>query len=81
LYIGLMNMISALLANQFGWSLRERLFYISIVSGIIVSTFSTLSNAYNFPNKKDWYKYYLKIMLKHFFTYNGIIYLLEKHLS
>ena len=76
LYLGFMNMISLYIGRQFGLTLRERLFYISLISVVFVNIIARYAKSYNY-SKKEWMKYTLWIFLKHLFTYNILIYLLE----
>ena len=75
LYFGIMNVISLYLANKFNLSLRNRLFFTSIVSFILVIIFARMTKAYRNIN---WNMYYLSIIVLHMFAYNFIIYNLEK---
>lgn len=77
-YFGLMNTISLYFGNKYNLTLRERLFYISLISPFIVLAFVNLTNAYNYPSINDWLVYFSRIFLFHFITYNVVIYTLEK---
>lgn len=76
LYLGFMNMASLFLGKTYELSLRTRLFYMSIMSPLFVFCISYFSGTYNFT-KKEWIRYGAWILLKHMFTYNVLIYLLE----
>ena len=76
LYLGFMNMISLFIGKQFGLNLRERLFYISLISAVCVMGIARYTKSYNYSDKK-WMQYMVWIFLKHLFTYNILIYLLE----
>ena len=76
IYLGLMNMLSAYISREYNLGLRSRLLITSIISTLIVSTFSTVTKAYNYQSG-DWIKYYLSIFVQHFFIYNIVIYSLE----
>ena len=70
LYLGLMNVLGLCLfpKNRFVWT--------GILSGLTVATVATLMDSYNFT-QAQWNQYYLRILLKHFFTFNVVIQLLE----
>src|SRR3989304_8714531 len=73
LYFGLMNILSLYLAQKYNLSLKQRLFYIWILSATIVSIFETLLKSYNLDNY-EWLKYYFIIFLYHFIAFNIVIY-------
>ena len=79
LYFGIMNMISRYLQNKYNLTLRERFLLIGIISPIIVMIFAKLMNSYNIT-EKEWIRYYIRLFLKHFLTYNLIIYFLEANI-
>lgn len=81
LYFGLMNMLAYHLGKIYDWSLRKRLFIISIVSAAFVSTLTITNNPYGYKTIKQYVTYVEHILLWHFITYNVIIYWLEKHVS
>lgn len=80
LYLGLMNAISLSLQKRYRWTIKQRFLYISIISGIFVFCFAKINKSYNF-NDKEWFMYGLRILAKHFITYNLIICPLEFYLK
>jgi len=76
LYFGLMNMLSLYLANVFNLNLRERLFYISLLSIIFVLLLFFITGSYVFNDLKDLILYIIFLSLLHLFTYNVTIYYL-----
>ncbi len=79
LYFGIMNALSLYVGKKYGWSLRERLFYTSIFSGLFVPLFTYATKSYNFKNISEWVTYAIKVFIRHFITYNLIIYSIENH--
>ena len=76
LYLGFMNMIALYVGNTFGLSLRQRLLVISLISAAFVAGLAKLNVSYQFTDR-EWLDYFAWILLKHLFTYNVLIYLLE----
>lgn len=79
LYLGIMNMISLYLADQFNLSLRERYLLIGTISPLIVASFAYLTGKYNF-NQTEWISYAVRLWVKHFLTFNVVIFLIEKYI-
>ena len=61
IWLGLWNVISLILAENFGLSMRMRFLLVSILSSISVMMVSTFLKTYKFT-KYEWYKYYVKIL-------------------
>lgn len=74
LYFGLVNLLSS---QIFRSTSHTRFILTGLVSGIFVCTFSTLTQAYNFT-QREWFLYYIRIILTHVFTFL-IIGFLEKN--
>ena len=66
IYLGIMNILSKYLGKNI----------IGILSPTIVFLFSFTTNKYNFT-KKQWIKYYFRILIRHYITFNVIIKYLE----
>jgi len=77
LYIGIMNALSLYIMSVFSLSMENRYYLISIISAIIVATFATHAQAYNY-NRREWALYYMRLFILHFILYNVIIYSIEK---
>ena len=75
LYFGLINMSGLWLSQKFGLE-AYRYLIISIISGLLVAIFATITNSYNFTTK-EWLRYYGYIIFKHFLTYNLVIQTLD----
>lgn len=83
LYFGIMNALGVVLAQHFKWSLRERLFYISLISiTFIVALNYFISSRYYKPYSKyspqEWVMYILRNGVLHLFVFNVILYSIEK---
>ena len=79
LYLGVMNMVSLYLADQFDLSLRERFLLIGTISPLIVASFAYLTDKYNFT-QPEWIGYAVRLWFKHFLTFNVAIFLIEKYI-
>lgn len=76
LYLGLMNTFSLYLARRFNLTMRQRYVVIGLISPIIVIIFAKITSAYNFT-ASEWFRYSLRIIIKHFLIFNIIVYYLE----
>ena len=81
LYFGLMNTLSVYLAEKYKWNLRKRFVIISILSTLFLVILTTTFNFYSFTEISQYFKYYLRIFISHFITYNVIIYHLTKYIE
>lgn len=79
LYFGLMNTLSLYFSQKLVWTLSQRLFYISVLSIIIIIIIAKVSGSYNY-SESEWKRYYIFITMMHLITYNIIIYLLESNI-
>lgn len=77
-WFGLWNMISLVIAKQFGLSKRLRYLLISIISSISVMFIATYRKSYDF-NEKEWSKYYFNIFIKYLVVWNIVIFYLDKY--
>ena len=68
LWFGVWNVISLYIANTFNLSMRVRFLLISCISYLIVITYNTYKNVYNF-NNKQWIIYYIGMFLAYIYTY------------
>ena len=80
LYFGLMTAFAVFLTKQMKITLQKALFFISILSSLIVISFITMNNLYKFKSKTKWYVQYLKLTVTHLITYNVIIYFILKNI-
>jgi hypothetical protein len=77
IYFGFMNAISLYFSKKYNLTLRQRLLYTSVVSALVVVCLAKLFKTYTF-SREEWLVYVMKIIVFHIFTYNVIIYFLEK---
>ena len=80
LWFGLWNVISLIIAEYLNLSLRMRFFLVSIITYLCVMLYNLYNNVYNFT-KNEWYKYYILILFAYMFTWNIMIYYIEKLMS
>jgi len=76
--LGLMNVISLLIAEQFHLSPRERFLLISMLAPIVVLAFVALFKVYNYTTIQ-WIRHTIKMYLLYFFVWNVIVYNLDKY--
>lgn len=79
LYFGLVNIVSTYISNKYNISLKKRLFYTSLLSGLFVSIYGRLQKSYNFT-KQEWIMHNLISFIYHFITWYLIIYFIEKNI-
>lgn len=79
IYLGLMNMISLLIASTYHLSRRMRYLLIGSISPLIVTSFSYSFQTYNYSNER-WMIYAIGLFMKHFLIFNIIIYSLDKYI-
>ena len=78
IFFGLLNIISLVIAKHFGLSTRMRFIIISMISSSFLTIYIIIHNFYNFKTTYQYIRYYLIILLAHSFTWNIVIYNLEK---
>jgi hypothetical protein len=79
IWLGLMNMFSLLISEQYHFSPRERFLFISIFAPTIVLSFVVLFKMYNYSTVQ-WIKYIIMLYLLYFFIWNVVVYNLEKYI-
>ena len=75
-FFGLMNCISLFIGATFKISLQARLFVISVISPIIIITYSKIFKIYNYT-EIEWAKYYTKTFFIHMIIWNFLVHILE----
>jgi len=80
LWFGLWNVISLFIANKFGLSIKQRFLVISIISYLIIISYSYATQKYKF-SKKQWYKYFGMMIILYLLTWNVVIYNIENYLT
>lgn len=79
-WFGIWNILSLLMAMNYGLSNKERYFFISILSFITLFILqNTLLNGYDY-NKGEWNNYYINIFVKYLLVWNIVIYNLDKYI-
>ena len=78
-WFGIWNVLSLYLAERFNLTLNQRFLLVSIISALSVMTLATNFKSYKF-SKKEWKKYYFKIIAKYLFIWNIVIFNIEKYL-
>ena len=80
LFFGILNIISLIIAEHFGLTLRNRFVVIGITSWLFMMVRQTINNTYNFKTKDQFMTYYIKMFILYMFIWNVVIYNLEKHM-
>ena len=76
---GLWNIVSLIIAEYFGLSLRMRFIIITFIDWILTNIGARYLNFYSY-NKEQWNEYSLNLLIKYTIYWNIIIYNLEKFL-
>jgi len=76
--LGIINVISLLIANLFGLSRRMRYLVASILTPICLINIAYFLKLYNFSTK-SWFRYGLNVFLFYFFILNVVMYFLDKY--
>ena len=79
LWFGVWNIISLYFAKYFKLSTKTRFLLISLITYSIIVTYNTYNNVYDFT-QKEWYIYYLGMLILYLFIWNVVIYNIEKHM-
>ena len=77
LWFGIWNVISLIIADYLGLTIRKRIFLISIISLSSMMINQAIYNTYNFKNKEDYIQYYIKLSITYMIIWNIIIYNIE----
>ena len=80
LWFGLWNVISLVITEYFGLTIRMRFFIVSIISYIAILTIEKGFKTYNFT-KEEWNEYYVYMLIKYLLTWNIIVYYIEKNFN
>lgn len=76
--LGIMNLISLILANKFNISKKNRFLYTSIIAPTLVLFTVIFFNIYNY-NICDWIYHTINLYLLYFIVFNYIVYYLDKY--
>ena len=77
-WFGLWNIISLIMAEHFGLTMRMRFLIVSVISCLCIMTIVTKFKSYDFT-EKELNEYYVYIFIKYMITWNIIIYYTEKY--
>ena len=77
IWFGVWNVISFIIAEHFGFNIRKRIFIISIISLLSMMLNQAIYNTYNFKNKEEYMKYYMKLSIMYMIIWNILIYNIE----
>ncbi len=75
-WLGLWNVISLIIAETFGLSMRVRFLLLTAITYLLSILIVKSSNAYNYT-EAEWRQYYIRLFVKHFILWNIIVYYLE----
>lgn len=77
--LGLYNVLSLYIANQFNLAKRNRFLLISILAPTLVVFSVYFLKAYNYSTMQQWYNHIWKLYLLYFIVFNFVVYYLDKH--
>lgn len=77
-YLGLMTAMALYLFPPSSYSLLQRYAYIGLISPMIVSSIAYFFNLY--PGKTNWSAYFIRLTLKHLFTFLVIVRSIDIHM-
>ena len=80
IYFGLWNVLSLIIAEHFGLSLRMRFITIGILSSLYMMRFQRAYNIYDFKTESEFRQYNFRIFIRYMLTWNIIVYNLEKYI-
>ena len=81
IYLGVMNIISLIIADHFKLSKRIRFVIIAIISSIIIMITTTIDNIYNWTTKREQIQYYINLFIGYMFLWNIIVYNIDKYME
>jgi len=76
--LGLMNVVSLFIANQFNLSKRNRYLLISILAPTLVMITVTVFNIYNYTFQRR-ISHYIQLYLLYFIVWNFVVFNLDKY--
>lgn len=76
--LGLMNVVSLLLANQFQLSKRNRFLLTSILAPTFVAMSVIFNKVYNYT-QTEWINHIVKLYIFYFLIWNIVVYNLDKY--
>lgn len=79
-WFGLWNVISLVIAEHFGLTMRMRFLVVSIMSYIGILAIAKGFKTYNFT-QEQWNEYYIYMFIKYMITWNIIVYYIEKNFN
>ena len=80
IYFGFWNVLSLIIAELFGLSLRMRFITIGILSSLYMMRFQRVYNIYDFKTESEFRQYNFRIFIRYMLTWNIIVYNLEKYI-
>jgi len=80
IWFGLWNVISLIIAEHFGLTMKMRFLIISILSCLSIISIVNILKSYNYSNE-ELINYYIRIFIRYMITWNIVIYYLEKNFN
>ena len=78
--LGLYNVFSLYIANQFNLTKRNRFLFISLLAPTLVIFTVYFLKAYNYSTMQQWFNHIWKLYLLYFIVFNFVVYYLDKHI-
>uniref|UniRef100_A0A6C0JG45 Uncharacterized protein n=1 Tax=viral metagenome TaxID=1070528 RepID=A0A6C0JG45_9ZZZZ len=76
IYFGVWNVLSLIIAEYFGLTMRERFLVVTPLAALNIVLFAKLYKKYDF-NKKEWLEYATLLYAMYLVLWNVIVYYLE----
>lgn len=76
--LGLMNVISLIVANKFNLTRRMRYLLTSLIAPTLVACGIIIRKVYNY-SREEWIDHLTKLYIFYFFIFNVIVYTLDKY--
>jgi len=80
LWFGIFNVISLYIAEAYKLTPDMRFLFISIITYLLIISFNTYNQVYDFT-EQEWNQYYIGMLGLYLFTWNIVIYQIEKRIS
>ena len=80
LWFGIWNVLSLIFAEHLNLSIKQRFLFVSLITCFIIVSYNKYNKTYDFT-KNQWLKYYMLMFFAYLFTWNIVIYNIEKVIS
>lgn len=78
LWLGLWNVISLIIANYLGLSMRNRFLMLTLITYSLSIIIVKYLNAYKYT-REEWNRYYVRLFIRHFIMWNIFVFYVENN--